>query len=80
MDYSKVIIGSVCLLISSILLSAQYITAAIMGIGRNRWGPNAINELFTSGGYLLITLSVLFFIVGIFLYLLHFNPDKLNDK
>lgn len=67
MDYKNIVVGSVFLLMSAVLLSAQYMTSAIIMSSRNEWSNNAINQGFFSGGYVLFSLSILFFFIGIFL-------------
>lgn len=67
MNYTKIVVGSVLMLMSSILISAQYITSSVIMSSRNEWSPNAINQGLFSGGYVLFSLSIIFFIIGIVL-------------
>ena len=70
MNYTKMVVGSVLMLMSSILFTGQYITSAILTASRKDYTTNAINEVLFSGGYVLFPLGIIFFIVGIALVLM----------
>lgn len=63
----KVLAGSIFMLISAILFSAQFITAAILSVNKNSWGNGAIYNVFDSAGYILVILSICSLIVGVVL-------------
>jgi hypothetical protein len=63
---SNQIVGAIFMLTSAILLSSQFITAAILANNKNSWSSNAIFNVIDSAGYLLMSLSVVFFLLGLF--------------
>lgn len=62
---NKVLIGAIFIFISSVLISAQFITSAILSINRNIWSEGSIYQVFYSAGYLLVILSVVSLLVGL---------------
>ncbi|WP_101842641.1 hypothetical protein [Halobacillus sp. Marseille-P3879] len=65
-DSNKLITGALFILTSAILLSAQFITAAILSVNRNSWSSEAIFSVLGSAGYVLISLSIGSLAAGIF--------------
>ncbi|MEC1695656.1 hypothetical protein [Schinkia azotoformans] len=74
--YYEILIGAVFMLISSILISAQFIAASIFSINRKSFSPGAIYYVFNSAGYLLVILSICFFIVGLIFILTGLKNKK----
>ncbi|OEH91131.1 hypothetical protein [Bacillus solimangrovi] len=70
-NYLKMIVGTLFMLISALLLSSQFITAAILSIN-----TGTLYNVLDSTGYILISLSIIFFLIGFVMILI--NWSKIN--
>lgn len=61
------ILGTGLLIVSAILISAQYITTAILTLNIKDSSKGTFFHVFDNSGVLLIVFSILFFLIGLIL-------------
>ncbi|WP_026801495.1 hypothetical protein [Pontibacillus halophilus] len=67
---AKLISGVLFILISSIFISAQFITAGILSINKNNWSEGTIYTVFNSPGTILFWLGIISSVIGLVLVVL----------
>jgi hypothetical protein len=60
--------GTLFFVVSAILISTQYIVAAILTLNLGSSDKGTFYNVFFNSGYVLVVSSVIFFIVGIILF------------
>ncbi|KMN37101.1 MULTISPECIES: hypothetical protein [Bacilli] len=62
------ILGTLFFVVSAILISTQYIVTAILTLNLGSSDKGTFYNIFFNSGYVLVVLGVIFFIVGIILF------------
>lgn len=63
------ILGTLFFVVSAILISTQYIVTAILTLNLGSSDKGTFYNVFFNSGYVLVVSSVIFFIVGIILFI-----------
>ncbi|MCM0627111.1 hypothetical protein M5J14_21680 [Lysinibacillus sp. OL1_EC] len=77
------ILGTLFFVVSAILISTQYIVTAILTLNLGSSDKGTFYNIFFNSGYVLVVLGVIFFIVGIILFvrdMVEKNNVKTNKK
>lgn len=77
------ILGTLFFVVSAILISTQYIVTAILTLNLGSSDKGTFYNIFFNSGYVLVVLGVIFFIVGIILFvrdMVEKNNVKTNGK
>jgi len=77
------ILGTLFFVVSAILISTQYIVTAILTLNLGSSDKGTFYTIFFNSGYVLVVLGVIFFIVGIILFvrdMVEKNNVKTNKK